>query len=406
MSEKNGSLTVPATSATAPLDSAIAGQVPATAMTSVSADMTAFTKDELIQKVKEFEQQQAQWEEEKKGMVPMILQYQPPIAAPPLNKSQLYGQACSNDAITAESWRDMWLDHIRINRDNNDIEGNSVMKLHGKYAYRPCICAGSGPSLKKNVDVLAKEKPPEIPIVSCCHNFPFFSDKGVDCKYWVNLDAGEITISEMSEGGAKKPEEYWAETEDKVLIAAAVSHPEFIKKWRGKIYWFNCLIPDPEFINKMESLIPKLKVAYNVGGNTFGAVFYHAVCIFGSAPIAFIGTDFAFDYTHKFHAWDSQYDAKFAGLVPCTDIFGNRVYSWQSYQNFRNWIEFQLLGGKGNNPMMVYNCTEGGTLGAYPNGNIIQIPNMRLAEFLYIFKRYQRMPELLNDPNVKYSFLI
>jgi hypothetical protein len=128
-----------------------------------------------------------------------------------------------------------------------------------------------------------------------------------------------------------------------------------------------------------------------VGGNTLGACFYHAAYVFGCNPIAFVGADFSFDYMHKFHSWDSPYDEKFGGLTGAVDVWGNKVWSWRSYLNFKNWFEFQAMGGQGQHFLQVVNCTEGGTLGAYPEGNIMQVKQLRLCDFLDSYTRWNRL---------------
>lgn len=328
-----------------------------------------------------------------KTRVPMVLTFQQTIDTPPMSREQMYGQSCSNDAVTVNHWAKIWLDHTRMNAAKYDVLNQTTMSEYAKYAYRPVIVAGSGPSLKKNATVL-KGKPAEIGLVSCLHNFAYFTDLGLQCDGYVNLDAGDITIPEMSQGGIKPASYYWDATKDATLIAALVSKPELLERWKGKILFFNSPVPDMGYMAECTKLCP-LEVWYNVGGNALGAAYYHARAILGGMPIAMIGSDFAFDYTRKFHSWDSPYDAQFSGVIACTDIFGNRVYSWPSYVNFASWFTSQAMGGTGNNPLMMINCTEGGILGAFPNGNLAAIKQMALADFLAMYTHHKLTPELI-----------
>jgi hypothetical protein len=68
------------------------------------------------------------------------------------------------------------------------------------------------------------------------------------------------------------------------------------------------------------------------------------------------------------------------------------------------FLQYIALGGRGQNPCLMVNCTEGGILGAYPNGNIKQIIQMRLCEFIYIFTQHELMPKMLENKN-QFSFL-
>ena len=136
---------------------------------------------------------------------------------------------------------------------------------------------------------------------------------------------------------------------------------------------------------------------FNTGGNALGGCYYMARAILGACPVAFVGADFSFSEKNKFHAWDSPYDKMFSGLLPVTNIFGNRVFTWQSYYNFSKWFEYMAIGGKGGNPSLFYNCTEGGILGAYPQGNVRQIIQMPLSQFIYCFTQHKTMMKISNE---------
>ena len=327
--------------------------------------------------------------------VEMILEYQPYVSGPPpLTKEQLWTQACSNDSVTSITWRDTWLKHIKANVENG-ADTAQVGEEYLKHWLKPCICVASGPSLKRNIDVL-KEVPPEIPIISCLHSYGALVDRGIKATY-VTLDAGDVVMPEMTEGGTNPDKDYYIEaSKDCTLIAGLVSPPSIVEKWKGKILWFNATIPDTEFMETMPK-ITQNRWVYSVGGNTFGAAMYHAAWIWGCNPLALVGADFAFDYMHRFHSWDSAYDKQFQGLVPCTDVFGNRVYSWPSYTNFRAWTEFQAMGGQSQHNVRIVNCTEGGTLGASPQGNIIQVPQQRLRGFLDGYCRVKKLKEAIDS---------
>jgi hypothetical protein len=342
--------------------------------------------------------QKATIAEMERTRVPMVLTFQGTIDQPPMSKEAMYGQSCSNDTVTVNHWRAIWLDHVKRNVAAHDVANNNVMLDYAKYACKPVICAGSGPSLKKNAKHLAT-KPAEIGLVSCLHNFAYFTDLGITTDGYVNLDAGDITIGEMSQGGKRDAAYYWDASKDCTLIAGLVSKPELLDKWQGKIRFFNSPVPDPVYMEE-QAKITTLEPFYNVGGNALGAAYYHARAVLGGMPIVFVGADFAFDYTRKFHSWDSPYDAQFAGVIPATDVFGNRVYTWPSYANFAAWFNAQSMGGAGNNPVMLINCTEGGIFGAFPNGNIRTVHQMALVDFLAMYSHHKMMPDLVKgDPN-------
>ena len=290
------------------------------------------------------------------------------------------------------------MDNIIENVKRFDADNNMVDKEYGKHAYHPAIIVATGPSLKKNIDDLGS-CPEEIPVLACLHSYAMMIDHNIKASY-VTLDAQKIVIDEMAQGGTKSADYYWDSTKDHTLYAGLVSPPELIEKWKGKVLWYNAMIPDHWYMSELPKQT-KNRWIYSVGGTTYGAVFYHAAYMWGCNPIACVGADFCFDYTRKFHPFDSPYDAKFAGVVPCTDVFGNRVWAWPSYQNFKAWFEFQAMGGQGDHNLQIINCTEGGTLGAYPQGNIIAIKQMRLRNFVDSYTRWGKLKKTVDDATAR-----
>jgi len=319
------------------------------------------------------------------------------IEGPPTSPKQMWKQATSGDEVTTNAWEKDWIAQTEINIKEFDILNNPVLSEHRKEKYKPCIIAGSGPSLRLNVDELAANKG-DISLTSCLHNYGFFEDKGIRADYYVNLDAGDITIGEMSQGGSKSDQYYWDSTKDKVLVTGCVGHPEIHRRWQGEIKWFCPPMPTRDLGEKIFKILGGKLVVYNVGGNSLGACMYHARAILGGNPIVFVGADFSFSSGRKmFHPFATPYDQQFAGVNTCTDIRGHRTYTWPSYYNFKVWFDFIACGGMGGNVGTQWvNCTEGGILGAYPEGNIKQIKQMRLADFLH---GYNMSDKLLDEIN-------
>jgi hypothetical protein len=329
---------------------------------------------------------------------PMIKMFSRVIDCPPVpNSAALYKQACANDDITVLSWMPQWKKKSADNRAKYDFSTMSASEDMHKQKGKPVVLAGSGPSLKRNAKHLKNKG--DICVVSCLHNFGMFEDLGVmgPNDYYLTLDAGEITIPEMLEAGKKyTEEEYWARTKDRTLICSIYSPTILLDKWQGRKLFFFAPTPNDELKKHISGLLDFNKVpCFQVGGNALGACFYYARAILGAGPVIFIGADFSFDYAHKFHPWENTY--QFAGVVPCVDIYGNRVFSWQSYVNFAAWLTFQAMGGQGGNNHIMINATEGGILGAYPDGNIKQIIQMDLRTALWTFNMTDTMPKMLSE---------
>ncbi len=327
--------------------------------------------------------------------VEIELEYQNYIEAPPVSTGQMWNQACSNDETTINSWRDIWIKNITDNhKEHGPFADNSLGEIYHKYKDKPCIIAGSGPSLAYNGHLLKDRG--DIPLVSCLHNFHFFEDRDVDVDYYVSLDAGPVTVEEVSEGGQKTEEEYWELTEKRTLLAWIGTHPTLLKKWRGKVLFYNAPVPDPAVIEATDDL-EVFNVFVSNGGNVLGACLNIAKAFLGCPTIGFVGADFCFGYDKKFHGWDSKYDAKMGYCINAVDIFGNKVKTWQSYNNFKAWFDNIAMTVNG----LYINCTEGGTFGAYPQGNIMAVRQMELAGFIDMFNRSEEMRACCENPKIE-----
>ena len=312
-------------------------------------------------------------------LVEMKLEHQNYIEHPPVPTKQLYAQSASCDGATVDYWRDIWLGNIKANKKTfGSFADRSIGKIYNSHLYKPCVIAGSGPSLKKNGHLLKDRG--GIPLVSCLHNFHFFEDREVEVDFYVTLDAGKVTVEEVYEGGAHDEEWYWERTKGKKLLAYIGTHPDLLAKWQGEIYFYNCPIPDEKFTEAVKA-IEQFDVYVGTGGNVLGASLYIAKGYLGCNPVAFVGADFCFSYTNKFHGWDSKYDANLGHVLKVCDIYGNKVLTWQSYNNFKCWFDQICV----EVPSIWINCTEGGTLGAYYEGNIMHIKQMKLSSFLNMY---------------------
>lgn len=320
-------------------------------------------------------------------------EYQQTILHVPVAPQDLYRQAASNDEATVNSWRPYWIAQYQLNHKRfGPFKDRSVGKLFNKHRFQPCIVVGSGPSLKDNAHILKDN--PGIPVVSCLHNFHFLTDLGVKVDYWVSLDSGPICVSEVAEGGDPSVD-YWEKTKGQTLLAYAATWPELLEKWQGEILFYNAPVPDKGVMDELAKT-EVFNVHVSNGGNVLGAALYIAKAFLGCDTIAFMGADFSFSYDHKFHGWDSQYDQKLGHCISLTDVFGNRVKTWRSYANFKAFFEYVACQVPGE----YVNCSEGGCLGSFPEGNIAAIKQQPLAEFLKRYAMTEHMRDAVEDPTL------
>lgn len=330
----------------------------------------------------------------------IICEYQPYIDYAPTPAKELFSQACESDDITINSWRKTWEKNVLANHEKfGNFSDHSIGKYYGHAHQKPVVIVGSGPSLKDNVKEL--ENRGDVTVVSCLHNFHLLEDHNVPADFYVSLDAGDVTIEEVYEGGSKTEQEYWDLTKGRKLLCYIGTSPKLLEKWQGEVCFFNAPVPDEAFIKFVDD-IEIFNTYVSNGGNVLGACLYIAKAYLGASIVGFIGADFCFSYKKKFHGWDSKYDAKLGNVMRLKDVFGNSVYTWKSYFNFKGWFEFITL----TVPGVYFNCSEGGTLGAYLEGNIRSIIQMPLRDFLRQMNIYSEISEQARNPKTKEKKLL
>lgn len=332
-------------------------------------------------------------DEMKPKLATVLLELQPYVQNPPVSLPQMYQQACSNDGPTINAWRDIWLNNIRVNQKEFGPFGKKHIGQLYQTAYgQTAIIAGSGPSLKNNIHLL-KDRPSCIKLISCLHNFHAMEDANANVDYYVTLDAGEVVFKEVSEGGSLSPDEYWEKTADRKLIAFIGTNPEVLRKWKGKVYFYNAPVPDGIYREECAKIEPFWQLISN-GGNVLGACMYFAKAWLGAMTTVFIGADFSFsnDESKKFHFWNSSYDKEMGLTLRVPDIFGNLVHTWASYHNFKVWFEYVTMVLPG----VYINASEGGTFGAYSGGNLMSIKQLELS---YVFDMHTLSDKIAYQAN-------
>lgn len=327
------------------------------------------------------------------------VEFQNYIPESPITPQGLYNQACMNDRVTVDAWKPVWKKNVLANKKRfGSFKDHGIQKIFGLNKNGVGIVAGAGPSLKHNAHLLRERK--GVMLTSCLHNFHYLEDKEANVDFYVSLDAGNVTVEEVTEGGARDANEYWEMTKNRVLLCYVATDPELLAKWKGEILFFNCPVPDDEyekFVWDTEPFQPNV----SSGGNVLGACVYINKGWLGAFSTVFVGADFCFDNT-KFHSWDSKYDDKLGVYMTATNVFGNRVKTWTSYHNFKCWFDSicQTV------PSSWINCTEGGTLGAYNIGNIEQIRQMTLKDALFMFSCHDHLRDQAMNPDQKNKVLL
>jgi hypothetical protein len=334
-----------------------------------------------------------------KRVVELELEYQAPIKRPPITPMQMQQQAAQNDQTTVDFWKKIWLRNTAANKLKfGSFKDRGVHLLMDSLRWKPAIVIGSGPSLKHYAKYLVPgeengvkyEGNPGIPVLACLHNFAYLEDLGVHVDYYVTLDAGEVVIEEMFEGGKESKDFYRERSKSKKILAFMGTDPQLWNNFQGEVYFFNSIIPDDGIMAEMDAIEP-YGVTVSSGGNVLGASMYIAKGILGCNPIIFMGADFSFSYEKKFHSWNSQYDVM-GQTMQAIDVYSNKVHTWKSYYNFKLWFDAKAM----TVPGIYINCSDG-LFGSYPDGNIVDVIQMPIQKALEMYRVSDRKKPIIED---------
>lgn len=322
--------------------------------------------------------------------------YQALIEAPPQPMEILAHQASGPDGLTCTAFGQLWTDNLLENSKSYDFLQNSAMLEHMKFMYYPAVVIAAGPSLKKNVHLLKEHN--DVVRCSCLHCFAYLMDQGVKVNYWLAIDAQPEMATVIYDGGKKPRAEYQEMMKDQVLICNTCINPKVLSEWKGKVLFFNTMANVPEYQKAAEEKCKDL-VTFNQGGSVTGACLYMARAILGCGPIAFVGLDLAYSKAGMYYPWNDEmtHQSKIPNATAMTDIYGDRVITDGSWLSFKSWIEFTACGGSIGAKHNFYNCTEGGILGAHPQGNLRKLMPMDLKQFLDMVDATRHMPEVLKS---------
>mgnify|MGYP001572600360 FL=1 len=313
-------------------------------------------------------------------------EFMPYIDELPVQPADLYAQACAGDKVTVDSWRDTWIANMKACHEKfGSFRSQSIGEYRAKYAGGTCIVAGSGPSLKGNAEQL-RHRPANVPLVSALHNYAFLHDRGVTADFYMTLDAGQVVVDEMCDGGEKDADYYWSTTKDKTLCAFIGSVPDLFAKWQGKVSLFSAPIPDEAVHSAMEAVEPKYYHYISAGGNVLGGSTYFARAILGATTIVWVGNDQAFSYDKQFYGWQHALNGEpGTRSIRWPDVYGITVHTWPSYFNFKCWFDFITA----RVPGQWINATEGGIIGSYREGNIRTVKQMSLSDVIGMLNTHE-----------------
>ena len=273
------------------------------------------------------------------------------------------------------SWGPRWIKNLKANvKKVGDLGRFGIMHLENRWAGKTAYLVGAGPSLKNNVNDIPKDGK----IITNVHAVKFLIENGIKPDYVGVIDAYDRQAKWCDIGN---------ESKGISLLMDINCSPEIFKTWKGPIIFFRTigkgdtgLAKDLWDLSDMDHLIRS-------GGNVMTAMLY-AARIMGMKKFVFIGHDYAnvgFDFGVDYA--NGQRDTgktsrgpkkdKFMDSMWGVDIQGLGVITLMRMWIYKFWTESFATGQK---DCEFLNCTEGGILGSYPQGNLSFIKQCRLQE--------------------------
>lgn len=288
------------------------------------------------------------------------------VLPPDISKTTLLG------AGTALSLMPLWMDNLRDNfgavQESPDIK--DMTSVDGGTA----LLIGAGPSLYDNpsgtdhLEVLAESGFQDNGgiVIATDRILKDCLEHGVVPDYFCVVDGSENILPFLDH---EIIDQYRDEMEG---VMCAMSHPDVVKRWKGKTYFYISDIAQellPNVAHTMSLLLRRTVI--NTGGHCGGFCWNLAVYL-GCKTIGMIGMDLSYKTTFPIEqtAYYKQYanahknDSK--KIVDCFRLykhpfFGTGCYTdyvFDSYEeSWRSW--FKLMGEKG---VRTINATEGGIL--------------------------------------------
>lgn len=323
-----------------------------------------------------------------------------PLPAIPLKPNEAQDKCTANNVVTLLSWHSKWKANIKANVEKYKYfdKDHSVKVFLNDCLDGPVICCAAGPSLKKNIKYLKEAQKNGFPIICGAHTFMYLAKEGIKPTYVTLLDAGDEWIDYIKNSP-------W---DDIPLFASIDMTPSYLEEWKGPIYFLRSTFPDDELgetmyvefsqmINHMPSTVP-------TGGHTGGLSLSIAHMVLMASEMILVGYDYAYDNTgHFYYGGDSKIDLDSSPhllgspMVDATSITGEIVRTSTSYLGFKLWSDMALRAATQRPPQNyigaagkvneiggaeIINASEGGILGAYAEGNLSWIKNMRLEDAL------------------------
>lgn len=181
-------------------------------------------------------------------------------------------------------WTENYLENFRSGAFSQNRAGTLMQLIKSNSCKNiPVVLIAAGPSLDKNLSHL---KNYQSNVIIICVDVVLYKliENDIRPDYVVSIDPSDSI------------HRFWSDvnTEDLTFICPTTTNPELIKKWKGKLIFFN-----QEDSGDKGQLLKKLIVPTQNFGNLFnryfvGATLYQISTIFSPSAIILLGYDFAY----------------------------------------------------------------------------------------------------------------
>ena len=296
------------------------------------------------------------------------------------------------DAKTFAHHNDVWKHNVTINAKKNIPKHGWINDGFSEFARNKAVIAiGSGPSLKKNqellkmvslVDGTKRQENQEFIFMASNHQIKPCLEAGIIPHFAMVADGAEALVDQFDVGDAGK---------HTILIAAVTTHPKVIAKWPGPVRFVsqqNAVVRG--FLKDAGVDMPK-ENCVTEGGNILNMSFSLSIGLFRTPVWMCVGNDLSFtsegtveerrlayyadgDYSTnlvskrdeaKSHfAWGGISFANDQFLSPTDYVNLDVVYTSPQMFVYKSWLESNaLILWDAKVKFKIYNCSEGGILG-------------------------------------------
>lgn len=224
-----------------------------------------------------------------------------------------------------------------------------IVELFGKFSGRPAIIISAGPSLDKNVDLLAEAKGRAL-LLCVDTALKAVLKRGIRPDMVFSID-GSLLNYRHFEGVA---------VDDVWLVAEPMTHHRILEEFRGPKMVMSFGSPLMRWLERFAG--PK---GYLPAGGSVATAAFSAAVRMGADPVIFVGQDLAYP-AGRFYASGTFYadngwrfDVDPRHLIPVPAVDGGEVLTPRNLYNFLRWFEAAIRQTPG---VTFVDATEGGAL--------------------------------------------